>query len=570
MRSRSLRHSIEILEPRLLLSATPITFDPEGTLVKGAGTVNGVKFIQLKGGNPGGSINGIPTGGATAGGTARVFATDLNGNQVIDADEITGIALSDNAKATIFGSVNGDIVTNLRGGGDLSGEEKDGSELLTHSVKSLVVKGSVMGNLLTGRGIGTLEIEGSINEVRVGSAASGQPFRFHGPDGEVGAIVPVIMGTNINGGNILKVEIGTGLAGMYAGDGGPGGAGGFISGVKIVNDTDGLVIQAGNGGDRDDRSGGQGGYLSKIEVVSSSGVTVIAGNGGNSIKNNSRGGDGGGIDGARISSLGPVTMTAGHGGDNTSTDSEGGIGGSIEKSAVNGSDCTYTAGHGGDGHKLGGEGGSILGLKSNLAGEANFFAGNGGDAASEAGIGGSISGLKLAAGTEDAFIRAIVAGDGGSAALSGDGGSVSKVQFDGDIGDFMSAYGVGGMGGLFAGLAGAGSLGVNGDVVSIQADRVAAIVAGTQMVPGLASNIKSINASEIGANFDTDSDNDGIDEPAFDYFELLPLEFLYDVGEQPIDGPVLGIKVTGLGSNPLFLYEGITGNQHGDMDPHGI
>src|SRR6266851_5440502 len=47
-------------------------------------------------------------------GSALVFTTDLNGNGVLDPNEITGIAAGDGLKLVCFADIHGDIVTNLK------------------------------------------------------------------------------------------------------------------------------------------------------------------------------------------------------------------------------------------------------------------------------------------------------------------------------------------------------------------------------------------------------------------------------------------------------------------------
>lgn len=60
-------------------------------------------------------------------GSAMIFTTDLNGNNVFDVNEITGIAAGDGLRMTIFTNVNGDIVTNLLPNGFLSDSDLDPS-----------------------------------------------------------------------------------------------------------------------------------------------------------------------------------------------------------------------------------------------------------------------------------------------------------------------------------------------------------------------------------------------------------------------------------------------------------
>jgi hypothetical protein len=574
MDSQRPQFSLEALEARIVPSAaTPITFDPDGTLIKKAGSVNGQLFIKLSGSGGSEDVFGVPGTGSdgSSPNKARVFATDLDGDDFLDANEITGIALNDGAKVIIYGSVNGDIVTNLKGT-NLSGENKDGSVLISSNIAKLEVRGSVFGDIITGKSLNKVKIDGSVENLVVGTAAMGWGFQFHGPAGPSVELSGFSLKDNNAGGSIRDVTIGGGIAGLYASDGGPSGNGGSISGITIENDALGLIIQAGNAGNEPTRNGAHGGEVSKLEINTSEGVTILAGHGSSTDRDGSDGGEGGLITGVKINALGPVTMVAGDGGAASGTNGKGGIGGEITKSIFNGSDITLLAGNGGNGTVEGGEGGEISSIKSILAGEANLFGGDGGDSSVLGGLGGSVYGLKFFKGSEDAMVRSIVAGDGGTASVeNADGGSIRSVKFDGDIGDFLSSYGVDSMGGLFAGLAGGNESAiqaVNGNVSGIQADRIAAIVAGTNPLPRFVTTISGIKASAIGANFDTDVDSEGGNEPALDYFESLGGATQYDLGELLIDGIVLGRKITGLSVAPLFVIHEQLGIQSTNVDPH--
>lgn len=377
-----------------------------------------------------------------------MFATDLDMDGNIDPDEITGIALGDKAIAIIYGMVNGDIVTNLKtDSGDLSGEAGDGSVLQSHSVRKLDIRDDVLGSIYTGRGLAQLKLDGTVEEIRGGTAASGMSFQFYGPGGPSTTLDPVVLDTNVHGDNFTKFEITGGAMGIYASDGGAGGEGGYIKKVKILNDADGVILHASNGGDSMDTS--------------------------------SRGGD-------------------------------GGPGGNVSKVKLAADEVTVMGGNGGDGEEVG-----------------------------------------------------------------GDGGWIAKIKFkDGTIGDWSSSFGVNGMGGLFAGRSGGsafGLAGINGSVLGIQAERIAAIVASTDLVdaaPHPVETIKGIKVGELGANFDTDADAVGASEPAFDYFETIAPTGRYNLGEAPIDGLVIGFFITDLGANPLFRFETGNGNQSGNLDPH--
>lgn len=569
------RFRVEVLEARVVPSSVAITFDPAGTFVKDKGTIDGETFIQVKTKGGGSTDFGVPGvgggvgGGGNNSGKAIVFATDLDEDGVVDPNEVTGIALGDELKVTIYGSVHGDIVTNLTKS-ELSGDAKDGSLLETHSIEQLDVRGSVFGDIIAGRSINRVSIDGSVENIYSGPAASGVSFRFWGPDGPSVALQEFTLSNNTKGGSLRDIEIGMGVVGIYASDGGPGGNGGSIRGLSIESDPDGVIIQSGRGGSDVQRSGGDGGDFDKVEVNSGGPVTLIAGDGGDSERDGGAGGNGGNLFSVVVNSDAAVILTAGEGGDVTGANSNGGWGGAIEKAGVTAENLTLRAGHAGDGSKTGGEGGSVIRLKGSIGGEASFFAGHGGNSDGEAGLGGSVAGLKLTPSDPDALVRAIVAGNGGSGFVTnGEGGSVSGVKFAGDLGDFLQSYGVAGMGGIFAGRAGLNPNGEpadNGDVTGIKVDRIAAIVAGsdlTELFPRAVNSIQGIKATAIGANFDTSGD----DEPAFDFLESVNINVLFDVGEIVVDGPVLAHKAGKLGVTPLFLFVLSTNLQIGTLDP---
>lgn len=565
------RFQVEVLEARVVPSSVAITFDPAGTFVKDIGTIDGEKFIQVKTQGGGSTDFGVPGtgGGGDNSGKAIVFATDLDGDGVVDPNEVTGIALGDELKVIIYGSVHGDIVTNLTKS-ELSGDAKDGSLLETHSIEQLDVRGSVFGDIIAGRSINRVSIDGSVENIYSGTAASGASFQFWGPGGPSVALQEFTLNDNTKGGSLRDIEIGLGIVGIYASDGSPSGNGGNIRDLVIENDPDGVIIRSGRGGSDIQRSGGYGGDIDKVEINSGGPVTLIAGDGGDSERDGGAGGNGGNLFSVVVNADGAVILTAGKGGDVTGLNSNGGWGGAIEKAGVTAEDLTLRAGHAGDGSKTGGLGGSVLGLKGSIGGEASFFAGHGGNSDGEAGLGGSVSGLRLGATDSGAFVRAIVAGNGGSGFVTnGEGGSVTGVKFAGDLGDFLQSYGVAGMGGIFAGRAGLnlnGEAADNGDVTGIKVDRIAAIVAGsdlTDLFPKAVNSLSGIKATAIGANFDTAGD----DEPAFDFLESVNINALFDVGETAVDGLVLAHKAGKLGVTPLFLFVLSTNVQIGTHDP---
>src|SRR5688500_13756686 len=104
------KHSLEVLEARIAPAAVPL----------------GAKWIPASHSAEGTAIplsagEGLSTGGVNSGdyllyvekGHAWVFTTDFNNNDVVDYNEITGIAASDGLRLISFVDIRGDIVTNL-------------------------------------------------------------------------------------------------------------------------------------------------------------------------------------------------------------------------------------------------------------------------------------------------------------------------------------------------------------------------------------------------------------------------------------------------------------------------
>lgn len=119
-------------------------------------------------------------------GQALVFTTDLNANNSVDFNEITGIAAGAGLKLTSFVDINGDIVTNLNPSGRLTDSDSDaangydGKVVLNSVIESITLRSitaaelperpgetvgnrivkstySIYGNIFAGGGIGTLQ-----------------------------------------------------------------------------------------------------------------------------------------------------------------------------------------------------------------------------------------------------------------------------------------------------------------------------------------------------------------------------------------------------------------------------
>jgi hypothetical protein len=196
-----------------------------------------------------------------------------------------------------------------------------------------------------------------------------------------------------------------------------------------------------------------------------------------------------------------------------------------------------------------------------LGGTADIRAGNGGNAtvlatAQAGGAGGTINRLTARGFSYSAILRDLVAGNGGNAdnnantAVGGVGGSVTNVNVQGNIGNFVSAiaYGVTDLGGVFAGVGGAGDLGAarNGSITFITATNIASLAANNGAMPAQADLIDRIVASIIGRDINGNLGFDFDDTPAGPGAS----NGLYDVGEVPTDGIVMA-RVLGSLRNAL-------------------
>jgi hypothetical protein len=265
-----------------------------------------------------------------------------------------------------------------------------------------------------------------------------------------------------------------------------GAAGGSIFNANVLA-LGSIAFQAGAGS-----IGGNGGDISKVAFTGATGtlgstgtLSVIAGSGGDAITSTTAAGRGGN-----------VTNAAGY----TSTDI------TAADSAV------FSAGAGGAGGKAG-AGGSFTGLS--IYGGSQAFsvqAGDGGNGTAAAGLGGSVSKISSSA---SVIVNAIAAGNGGSitSSVGGSltakgalGGSVSNVNVAGDIGirtgeNYGFATDGSTMGGIFAGTGGvngnigalpAKTTGLAGNVTSITAQAISAIVAGRAASPQLVNKVDGI------------------------------------------------------------------------------
>ena len=130
-------------------------------------------------------------------GQALVFTTDLNGDNIVGPDEITGIAAGSGLRLLSFVDINGDIVTNLNSDGTLTDSDgdaangRDGRVVLNNRIEAITLRSvvqddltnstdpaspafgntafnrlvesrySIYGNIYAGGGLGTLAADGS-------------------------------------------------------------------------------------------------------------------------------------------------------------------------------------------------------------------------------------------------------------------------------------------------------------------------------------------------------------------------------------------------------------------------
>lgn len=395
----------------------------------------------------------------TKGDPATAFFRDINSNDVVEGNELTGISFTDRLNLTVDGSVFGDIVGT--GGGN-------GTSLVAPvgaSISFLRVSGSVEGAVVGAGAISNVDIAGAVERV---STASDGKISFNLGLGEqtLKAFVPAAA---TPGGSLANIKIGEaripdadpailvrpGI--LEAGDGGAGAAGGSISKVTVVDDPDGLSILAGSGGGG--ARGGVGGSISQVTIygagealpgVAKDFVRIEAGDGGLSSGNGSRGGNvvnvsvGYGIISGKLGpspepSDTPVFISAGDGGDGA----RGGAGGfardvrvlidADDRLGVN--EITIAGGNGGKGSSFDGPGGQVTKVRAenvyfNLVSPGLdrdsivITAGNGGEGAGNGARGGSVSQVSAMADRIE-----VIAGRGSDGtSLGGAGGSLSGIE----------------------------------------------------------------------------------------------------------------------------------------------
>jgi len=394
-----------------------------------------------------------------SGGNAVVFFVDKDTNGEVGATEITGIALGKNAKISVFGSVYGDIVTNLNSDFTLNSTGIGNAKV---GIKKLQVGGgSVFGDIIAGGTIGSLSVTNAVVGIYTGNAANGITYDFNDTVADGGETIIASTEAGRAGGSILNSVVGA-VNIVRAGDGGAGAKGGSIKNFTLVSDADGFSFETGAGGAGATglAKGGAGGGLSNIyiqgldrsplgdaDIIPNEVARLEAGVGGDGFEGG-KGGKGGGFKNifvgfenvggnARISDdflRDDLSMIAGAGG-NGGSNGAGGVGGGFTQVQV------------------------VMTTPDNLGveDEISLIAGAGGigAGAKSAGAGGGFSFVNVGNYAPSAVTADILleGGAGGSSAdgKGGTGGSLANVTATG-----FGYSGIAGMGGIGGSAGGAG------------------------------------------------------------------------------------------------------------------
>jgi hypothetical protein len=336
-------------------------------------------------------------------GAALIFFFDADESGGIDADEISGMAVSDKFGGVFNGVVHGDIATLLNIDFTLSTTKFADAA----SISKLTINGSVDGNIGASGSISGLTINSPDGVRSVGTIFTGDAL---------GATCDVTFGENAVGvdvstaaaksTSISKIVIHGGVDVIAAGSN-PGKTGGSILSVAIDNDI----------------------AASDLEIVAGAGSVGKKTTAGGSISGLSIGGN----------AFNEISITSGDGGSGyMDMGLNGGAGGSIKKVSMvtEVSNLVVLAGNGGDAlfKAKSGAGGKIAGLDALIAngGSASITGGDGGDAEKTAAAGGSVSAIKLLG--ADIVAINILGGNGGSSVGAdtvfgggGAGGGIAKI-----------------------------------------------------------------------------------------------------------------------------------------------
>jgi hypothetical protein len=372
--------------------------------------------------------------------SGTVVAFFVDGGQLNESEpgELKGIALGTKVKAQISAPVDGDILTiynDQTGGLDLNPTtDIGGLNGPKQTIGDLTIGGSVNGGIYSGGAITKLTVQGNVQEILTGKAANGRSFDlFTGALGGEGTL-NIAPTSGEAGGSITNVRVGSvGL--IEAGGGGAGGKGGVISQLQVLQDSDGMIIKAGSGGNgvAGKPTGGLGGDVTKVYVsgftdpTANDTIQILAGDGGVAAL-----GGKGGAGGKATNVFVGFDLSA-----NVAIPSGPFLFDNVE----------VASGKGGDG-KVGGVGGALTNVKIRavtpdsadpLVTELVVRAGNGGAAVENtggaAGAGGSVSlvdvrnqqNLEAVAFDSDILVRAGNGGLGNPNSNGAAGGSVTSV-----------------------------------------------------------------------------------------------------------------------------------------------
>ena len=457
-------------------------------------------------------------------GRAYAFFFDANNDNIPESNELTGMVASSGSKITVFGDLNGSFLANLDGKtGDFSDDSLVTGSGKTASIASLKVTGNIgqevsggglqFGNVLAGGSISNVTA-GRLNSLQSGTPSASlpdslEPISFHlggsgqtAGQGTIGLFQPA---AKTGGGSLSNITLNSADS-ILAGPGFAGGAGGNISGLKIIADSDGITVRGGAGGDNTS-AGGAGGGVSQVVFSGVAGsssdlVGIFGGKGGDSVS--AAGGAGGSVakvwvgyqyDSSQKLIISPdllvneVLVAGGEGGGGT----KGGAGGSLKSVNVvaapqeNGLVDAEIRLFGGDGGLLNaqgvaaGAGGGVSSFKiQNLdadSGDISAVLVKGGDASSASAVlagvktsgaaGGSIAN-PVAKSNEAWLVAQSISFEGGSgsftAGAGGKGGSISNLYFglyaNQLLEDFTAIGGAGGDSSLGSGGAGGSISGV--------------------------------------------------------------------------------------------------------------
>lgn len=329
-------------------------------------------------------------------GSAMVFTTDLNADNRVNFNEITGIAAGDGLRLISFADINGDIVTNLGKDGRLTDSDGDASNgydgkvVLNSRIESIVLRSlvpgevadpfgrlakssySINGNVYAGAGLGLASGGSGLLIDTSGFADQATKFGATQTISDSGTPIP----------SVGFIFTGTATSGQYFSFGtspiyGDGPAESLrdrlVEFVPAAGQTGGDVFGL--------RAVGANGALAPFMLGG-----IVTGDGG-------FGANGGNISGLSITGdVGGLLLRTGHGGDGE----VGGNGGSILNLNVSGSINSHVeiaTGNGGAGltGKAGQAGNVVLDGDLQIFGRVTVGLGKGGDAFGNAGTGTSIS-----------------------------------------------------------------------------------------------------------------------------------------------------------------------------------